>query len=135
VWCGLSELNQFLITTIAREFLGIRTTILNAADYRVTSANQQRILDLVRAVHGDAYHSGPAGKAYLDAERFRDEGIVLVWKNYGGYPEYPQVHPPFEHAVTILDLLFHTGPAAPHYIWGWRAGEAAPMEVTRGSLR
>jgi len=27
-----------------------------------------------------------------------------------GYPEYPQLHGDFEHAVTILDLLFNTGP-------------------------
>ena len=33
--------------------------------------------------------------------------------DYDGYPEYPQLHPPFEHAVTILDLLFHTGTEAP----------------------
>ena len=28
--------------------------------------------------------------------------------------------------VTVLDLLFHTGPDAPRYIWGWRNdGDAA----------
>ena len=30
--------------------------------------------------------------------------------DYSGYPEYQQLHPPFSHRVTILDLLFHTGP-------------------------
>ena len=29
--------------------------------------------------------------------------------DYSGYPEYAQIHPPFEHEVTILDLLFHVG--------------------------
>ncbi|NTX58681.1 WbqC family protein, partial [Myxococcus sp. CA039A] len=33
---------------------------------------------------------------------------------------YPQPHPPFEHAVTVLDVLFHLGPEAPEAIWGWR---------------
>ena len=40
--------------------------------------------------------------------------------DYGGYPEYAQFHPPLTHAVTVLDLLFHTGPEAPWHIWGWR---------------
>lgn len=67
------------------------------------------------------YVSGLSAKNYIDETRFAQLGIELVWKEYGGYPEYPQFHPPFEHNVTILDLLFHTGPDAPYYIWGWRA--------------
>ena len=29
--------------------------------------------------------------------------------DYSGYPEYPQLHPPFEHEVTVLDLLVQHG--------------------------
>jgi hypothetical protein len=36
--------------------------------------------------------------------------------DYSGYPEYAQLYPPFEHAVTVLDLLFHIGPDAPRYM-------------------
>jgi len=36
--------------------------------------------------------------------------------SYEGYPEYPQLHGPFEHAVTALDLLFNTGPEATRLI-------------------
>ena len=55
-------------------------------------------------------------------------GINLVWKDYAGYPEYAQFYGAFTHTLTILDLLFHTGPDAPKYIWGWRKGNgpAAP---------
>jgi hypothetical protein len=66
------------------------------------------------------YLSGPAGRDYLEVERFAEAGIELRWKDYRGYPEYPQLHPPFLHQVTILDLLFHVGPRAPELIWGWR---------------
>ncbi|MDQ5937036.1 MAG: hypothetical protein QG574_4395, partial [Cyanobacteriota bacterium erpe_2018_sw_21hr_WHONDRS-SW48-000092_B_bin.40] len=31
------------------------------------------------------------------------------WMNYDGYPEYQQLHPPFDHHVTVLDLLFNEG--------------------------
>ena len=28
---------------------------------------------------------------------------------YSGYKEYNQLHEPFEHGVTILDLIFNEG--------------------------
>ncbi len=119
-WGTLSELNQYLIRTIAREFLGIRTRIVSSSDYPSASRSTQRVLELVRAVGGTGYLSGPAGKAYLDVERFAAEGIALAWKDYSGYPEYPQFFPPFEHAVSIVDLVAHTGPHAARYVWAWR---------------
>ena len=78
------------------------------------------MIDLLKQVGARTYISGPAGKTYLEPERFAAEGLSLQWKDYSGYPEYPQLHPPFEHAVSILDLLFSVGPAAPYHIWGWR---------------
>ena len=53
-------------------------------------------------------------------------GYPVKWKDYSNYPEYPQAHPPFDHGVTILDLLFNVGPEAPRYIWGWRDEGASP---------
>jgi hypothetical protein len=35
---------------------------------------------------------------------------------YGPYPEYPQLYGAFDHAVTILDTLFHLGSEAKFYI-------------------
>lgn len=119
-WASLSELNQFLIQAIARDLLGIKTIFANSTDFPCEGRNQDRVLNLLKAVRAEVYVSGPAGKAYLDPKRFDRAGIALRWKDYAGYPEYAQFHPPFLHAVTILDLLFHVGPAAPHYIWGWR---------------
>ena len=34
------------------------------------------------------------------------------------YPEYEQLHPPYDAQVSILDLLFMKGPDAPAFIWG-----------------
>jgi len=34
------------------------------------------------------------------------------------YPEYPQLYPPYDPHVSILDLLFMTGPEALKYIVG-----------------
>ncbi len=131
-WRNLAHLNQFLIQTIATEYLGIRTTFQQSSDFSSSGKGQDRVLSLLKSVKADVYISGPAGKAYLDPARFREAGIELIWKDYSGYPEYSQSHPPFEHAVTILDVLFHTGPDAPSYIWGWRAGERPVRMASAG---
>jgi len=47
-------------------------------------------------------------------------------KDYAGYPEYPQVSQPFDHYVTVLDLLFAVGPDAPDYVWGSRRARPIP---------
>ncbi len=121
-WTHLSDLNKHLITLIAGEVLGLSTELVDARVYAANGAKQQRILDVLERCGASSYLSGPAAKAYLDEQSFLERGIELSWKDYGGYPEYSQFHPPFEHGVTILDLLFHTGPDAPWYIWGWRGG-------------
>lgn len=129
-WSMLSQLNQHLIRTIAQDFLGIRTRIVSSSDYPSAFRGQDRVIELVRAVGGTSYLSGPAGKAYLDPARFAAEGIGLAWKDYAGYPQYAQFFPPFEHTVSIVDVIAHTGPQAAHYVWGWR--QSRPVPVAEG---
>lgn len=124
-WPTLSAFNQALTVGIARDLLGITTTFADSRAFGLTGAKGGRILELVRKTGADVYVSGPAARAYLTEDSIREAGITVVWKDYRGYPEYPQAHPPFSHAVTVLDLLFHVGPRAPHYIWGWRAAARA----------
>lgn len=119
-WTHLSDLNQQLITRISREMLGITTEFVDSRAYAATGTKQERILDLLKKCGATSYLSGPAARNYIDETRFAASGIELSWQNYGGYPEYHQFHPPFEHGVTVLDLLFHTGRNASWYIWGWR---------------
>jgi len=124
-WANLSELNQFAVRTIARGCLGIATEFTSSLEFACHGQKEERLLGLLRAVGADVYVSGPAAKAYLDPERFSAAGIEVVWKDYAGYPSYFQFHPPFEHGVTILDVLFHVGPAASDFIWGWRSEHRA----------
>ncbi|EXI88300.1 MAG: WbqC-like protein family protein [Candidatus Accumulibacter regalis] len=123
-WTHLSQLNQHLITRIARDMLGISTEFADARAYAATGSKQDRIIELLEKSAASAYLSGPAAKSYIDEALFADKGIELTWHDYTGYPEYRQFHPPFEHGVSIFDLLFHTGSDAPWHIWGWR--DAAP---------
>ena len=117
-WTLLSDLNQTTIRAIARDLLGITTEIQDSRSYNPQGRKLDRLLDLLRQVGATEYVSGPAARAYIDPRRFAEAGIELIWKDYSHYPEYPQLFPPFEHHVSVLDLLFNTGPDAPLFIWG-----------------
>ena len=122
-WDNLSKLNQYLIQHIARDFLGIKTEFRDSREYNASGVKLERLLDLLRKSGAERYVSGPAAKDYIDEEDFFQAGVELIFKDYSGYPEYSQFHHPFDHYVTVLDLLFHVGPDAPYYIWGWRENE------------
>jgi hypothetical protein len=119
-WTNLSALNQHLIQAVARDFLKVRTEFADSRAFNLTGTKQERLIDLLRKAGATWYLSGPAAKDYIEPARFAESGIELAWQDYSGYPEYPQRFPPFEHGVSIVDLLFNVGPDAPEYIWGWR---------------
>ncbi|HSW68660.1 MAG TPA: WbqC family protein [Gammaproteobacteria bacterium] len=119
-WNNLSELNQFLIRHIAKEFLGINTQFMDSREFSVSGNKTERLVEILKMVNAKYYLSGPAGKSYLDKNYFQSAGIEIQYKNYDGYPEYSQLYPPFEHFVSILDVLFHCGKKSSYYIWEWR---------------
>ncbi len=125
-WGNLSELNHYLIRSISKELLNLKTVFRDSREYGLSGQKLDRLMELVTKAETDRYISGPAAKDYIEPARFTEAGIELAWKDYSGYPEYPQRFPPFEHGVSILDLLFNVGPDAPWYIWGWREGSLAP---------
>lgn len=111
----LSEINHRLLVAIC-ELLGIGTRITWSMDYDAPADRQERILALCREAEASVYLSGPAAASYLDEKLFTREGIELEWMDYTGYPEYRQLYPPFEHSVTVLDLILNEGPDAPRYM-------------------
>lgn len=115
----LSHLNRSFIEAVC-SYLGITTKISNSWDYTLIEGKTKRLTDLCLQAGGSDYISGPAARDYIDETVFSGAGIALTWFDYAGYPEYPQLWGDFLHGVTILDLLFNTGPNAPWYIWGWR---------------
>lgn len=116
-WTNLSEMNQAITRRIATELLQVCTRFEDSRTYQPHGENQDRLLDLLVKAGATEYLSGPAAKSYIKPERFAEMGIGLAWKDYSGYPEYSQGHPPFEHGVSIVDLFFNVGPQACDFIW------------------
>jgi hypothetical protein len=116
--CGetlLSKVNRRFLEVIC-ELLDVRTTLAWSTDYRAEGTKTDRLISLCAAAGATSYLSGPTARSYLEETQFVQAGIELRYMDYLGYPEYEQLHPPFEHDVSVIDLLVHTGPAAGNHL-------------------
>jgi hypothetical protein len=120
----LSRVNRSLLEALCA-ILGIATTFTRSTEYRAEGSRTERVVSLCKQTGASQYLSGPSGQNYLEEALFEQAGIELRYFDYDGYPEYPQLHPPFEHNVTILDLLFNAGPDAPSLMKSFAAATGA----------
>ena len=111
----LSEINRLFIDAICR-WLEIVTPLSSSSDYPLAGGTSERVLDQCRRAGATVYLSGPRARAYLDVNLFAGAGVAVRYIDYSAYPEYPQVHPPFAHAVSALDLVLNAGAAASRYL-------------------
>ena len=113
-------LADFTINTtmaLAQE-LGISgTRFVRSSSLGCAGAKTERLLMILNKVGATHYVSGPAAKEYLEEDVLTAAGIAVEWMNYD-YPEYPQLFPPFDAQLSVLDLLLNVGPDAGRYIWG-----------------
>jgi hypothetical protein len=85
-------------------------------DYAVAEGKTERLVSICQQAGATTYISGPSARDYIDDAVFAAGGVTLEYFDYAGYPPYPQLHGPFEHHVSIVDLLCHMGPEARHYV-------------------
>jgi hypothetical protein len=116
-WKLLADLDIALTQEICA-WLGVERQFRRSSEWSVAGIKDDRLIELVERVGGTYYLSGPAARDYIVPEKFAEAKIELAYQDYSGYPEYPQIAPPFDHFVTILDLVFAVGGEAPEYIWG-----------------
>jgi hypothetical protein len=117
---SLSRVNYTFLKAIC-ELLGCKTKISWSMDYEIIEGKTERLLSLCQQVGADVYLSGPAARGYIQEDLFENAGIQVRYMDYSGYAEYPQLHGLFDHAVTVLDLLFNTGPDACKYLKSFTA--------------
>jgi hypothetical protein len=115
----LSNINYNFIKVI-NHILDIKTKIKYSSDFDLVDGKSERLLGICKDCNADIYLSGPAAKGYLDEKLFEEEGIKVQWMDYSNYPTYNQLYPPFEHSVTILDLIFNEGSNATKFMKSFR---------------
>lgn len=113
---SLAELTIGLTIALSEE-LGISSRFVRSSELGVEGARMDRLMAVLERVEATHYISGPSAEAYLEESRLNEAGISLEYMVYD-YPEYPQLHPPYEPQVSIVDLLAMQGDRASAFIWG-----------------
>lgn len=116
-WDTLNAVNRYMLDGYI-EHLGIDTKIHYASDLDVPGEATERLMNLIKAVGGDAYYSGAfALDAYLDRNAVEAAGIGMVLQEWQS-PEYPQLHGAYEPDLSIVDLLMNCGPRSLEVLMG-----------------
>lgn len=112
----LTDFTIDFTVALARE-LGIsQTRFMRSSEIPdIDGQKTDRLIQILAHVGTTHYISGPSARDYIEPAKFAAAGITLEYMVYD-YPEYPQLHPPFDGQVSILDLLFMTGPEALKFI-------------------
>lgn len=105
------------LTEVLADELGIETEFVRSSTLEVGGDRMDRLVGVLERVGATHYISGPAARDYMDEGRLERAGISLEYMEYD-YPEYSQLHPPFEPQVSVIDVLAMAGDAAPSLIWG-----------------
>lgn len=111
----LSDVNRWFIEGLCG-MLGIHTRLTWSMDYDVIPGKTERLVSLCLQAGATEYLSGPAARDYIDPALFDAAGVALSYADYSNYPEYPQLYPPFDHQVSVIDLILSTGPDAMSYM-------------------
>jgi WbqC-like protein family len=112
---SLSKINYRFLKGIS-DLIGVRTNFRWSSEFDLRGDKSEKLLNICLDEGATEYFSGPAAKNYLDENLFAQSNIKVTWLDYGDYKQYPQLYPPFEHSVSIIDLIFNTGPEIKNYM-------------------
>ena len=104
----LTNLNTAIIRHIFKR-MGIKAHILIATeDLSLLGHKDDRILMMCQQTKGKTYYSGTGSKAYHNEERYRKNGINLVYSDYRP-SAYQQKYEPFLPNLSVIDYVFNEG--------------------------
>jgi hypothetical protein len=103
----LVEVNIELITFLMKAF-DIDVEIRLSSELGSTLKSTERLVEIVEALNGDVYLSGPQGKDYLDVSLFEKKAINVAFQDFK-HPVYKQRYDGFEYNMSAIDALFNVG--------------------------
>ena len=86
----------------------IDTEIIYSSEFGFKTNSTEKIVDLISAVGGDVYFSGPAGKNYMDIELLDKNDVQVVFQDFE-HPVYKQQYDGFIPNMSALDAMFNIG--------------------------
>jgi hypothetical protein len=105
----LLDYNERGVHAIA-ELIGLDPSkFVRASTLGVTSTATDRLIDLTKAVGGEAYLAGGGAGGYQEDEKFAAAGIELQAQAFAP-PVYSQLSDEHEPGLSIVDALMNCGP-------------------------
>ncbi|SDF24745.1 WbqC-like protein family protein [Methanolobus vulcani] len=101
----LVDLNIELIRFMMDSF-SIKKEIILSSEFGFNTTSSTKIVDLVKAVGGDTYLSGPTGKNYMDLNVFSNSEINVVFQTFV-HPQYKQQYMGFLPNMSSIDALLN----------------------------
>lgn len=102
----LSEINKRFLLKMC-ELLDIKTQIIDSRELNLKGDRNERLLDACKKLNATTYLSGSAAQSYLNLGLFKSNKINVEWMDYAHLLEYPQILPPFDNSVSIIDTLLN----------------------------
>lgn len=119
-------LADFTIETsivLARELGFTSTRFMRSSELSsIEGQKTDRVINVLKQVGATHYICGPSASSYMEPEKFSKADITFEYMEYS-FPEYPQLYPPYDPYVSILDLMFMTGSKAIEHIQVERESE------------
>ena len=104
----LTEINLYFIEHIMK-YLSIETEIKDSREFELVEGKTEKLVSICEQLGAKQYLTGPAAKNYMSEDSFLEKGIGVLYSDYSVYKEYEQLYPPFEHGVTVLDMILNGG--------------------------
>ena len=107
-WDMISQLNIHVVKRLS-DILGIKTPLFVASDLDDFPEDpDERLIALTRHFNGNTYLAGSGGREYMDLEKFKKNGIEVIFQNYK-HPVYDQIFADFESYMSVIDLILNHG--------------------------
>jgi hypothetical protein len=111
----LSEVNEHFLRGLC-QWMRIATPFVRATELGVSGERNERVAAICHRMGATRLLNGPSAREHMNESRIGELGVAVEYASYDGYPVYPQLYEPFEHAVSIIDLLVHCGRDFPRYL-------------------
>ena len=105
---NVSEFNIFIIKNICKIF-DLPAKFYSASDLSIKTSSTEKLVAIVKKLHGHTYLSGLGGDKYQDAELFKSNSIHVIYNAFE-HPKYKQVRMKSTiEGLSILDYIYNLG--------------------------
>tara|TARA_Y100001970_G_C14250057_1_gene871151 strand:+ start:3691 stop:4419 length:729 start_codon:yes stop_codon:yes gene_type:complete len=109
-WKYLSELNEHILVFLMKS-LGLDVEYFRMSELELEGEKSDLILDMCIKTNARMFVFGAMGSNYVNVDEFDRQGIKVYFQDYT-HPEYSQLFDGFESHLSVLDLLFNSGPSS-----------------------